>query len=1309
MLRLCLALTLSVAPLAAQDNPVTNGGFEALGPNGLPVDWSYLGDVTVSDDAHSGERAVLIRREGGELEAGLNRDWRPDSGEQGTMLSQVRGGIRFWYKALSASEDAALHFFVIPMGARPMEDTGEARADFLIPGAHVGDGKWHLGLVAYDFTANDQVKWVHLSPRMMGLQAEVLLDDVEWIERAGPVLAIAGTRLEEDAKRPGERATLAVRLCNIGDQPTGASSVRIRCPEGVRTVGAAEAPVPTLAPTMYSEVRFVLDGRRVGPAAIGIVAEQPEGAPECAAELRLEPKAETVQLRADRFILARGETTTLRAIVRGTGNAIATDIRGTLELGDNALSVVEGPAGPVEVAPGREAELAWKVRAQEETASARAMAQVQMGRLPLQDGVSELVIGPKLQAAPDRPGAHIEGRTAWLQGESLRLVLHQTALGFGIGDLQVRRRGWETVARMPSMGRIAVTLPGDVPATRVVPLYGAVRADGERLVVECSHVEDTGAQWTATITFALREDGRNVGVTSRLRCSRSAKLAAFDAPMLYVGEGSFGAAKDEALFPGLDWLDKDDVSSEYESRLIAKGHAHQVRYVPHPQMITIPLMSVYRQGTCVGLLWDCRRKWDDSHDRPAACFGSPDRFEGRNAHLMGLFVPSVAEEGESWVKPNEREAWTPYDLPANREISLEAVVYARTDAPDALAALDEWLRIYGAPEPLPYPQGRLEDQVAWDMRAYLESLWVPEEQQWWTSRGAGKLLSVKGRPLSFVHQLLKGAIVVDDPLVRERCRERAEEMLRLTGGQPLGADVGFDYGRPDEHLANLAVQAMALISSQEADGSWRFDADRMDEGVFKGWDYHGLGPDEAAELGTCAANAYVLLKCARMSGAPQAYAAGVKALKFMGQYRVPRAAQVWEVMVHAPDILAAADAVEAYLEAYRCDGNPEWRRQAVRWGRGGLPFVYLWNDPERPFLQGASIPVYGASLAVHSWFGRPVQWNGLRHARAMLRLARYDDSLPWRRLAENLIVSAMYQQSANPDDIALWPDSIGAIDSVKSPWIFAPMYIHEPLYMLHGRQEEPDTVLLGKGPARIHLNSSADIGEASWEEGTVSATLSYPPGESGYTLLVGVTRPTAVLLDGAALAESGALETGGSSGWRYNSGMGMCTVRIAADGEHRLEVCGVAYQDPGLMPEPADRLAFDFDRDPEGWVATHDLGVLQVADGVLHAPVTGGDPYLIRNFLSVDGDPVRTVVIRMRTAAGQGAQFYWSTQAAPGYAEARVISFPVQGDRQWHEYRLPVGELDSWRGQTITGVRLDPLQPGVETTVEIDWIRGEAE
>jgi len=1306
-LTVLLAAVLPFTSLAGAyaQNPVTNGGFEQWTPQGVPGEWSTLGQVSMSNDAHSGQHSCLMTTKTLELETGLNRDWGPNSGEQGTMLSQLKGGIRFWYKVPDASEDATLRFFIIPMSKKPIEDTGEPRADFLIPASHFGDGRWHRGILAYGFTGNPDVKWVHLSPRIFGSHASLLLDDIEWVEKIGPLVSIAKMRWEEDKERPGEHGTLTVVVRNAGDEPVGSGVVSVKTPAHLKVAGQASAPVPELVPSDTADVPFVIEGRRDRADAITASASIPGATVEQAsAEFRLEPKLLVVQLRPQRFILAEGEETAVEAVVRGDGTAICTGLTGKLTSASDAVQIVAGPEKPVEARPGAEAVVTWRVKAVRQTPVCGLSAQVTSANAGGGEASSEVVIGARPLVAPDKPGAHVDGNTAWLQGRDIRLVVHRSSFGFGIADLQVKKSGWETVARMPHAGRVVAMPAGGVAGTLI--LNGEAAASGGKLVITSKRKDPGGAEWVATTTYFVREEGRNIGAASTLRCDQPRKLLTFDGPMLYVGEGTFGWEKDEGLFPGLDWLDKSEESSNW--LVIKRGHPHQIRYVPHPNMITIPLMSIHANGTTVGLLWDCQQKWDGDHDRPAAAFASPDRFEGRNAHLMGLFVPSVGEEGKPWVRMNERTASIPYDLAANRELTLSAVLYARADAPDALSAMDEWFRVFGTPEPSPYLRGTPEGEVAFSMRAYLESLWVPETKEWWQSRGAGPLLSPKGRPMAFVHDLLKGALVVKDPALADRCRARAKEVLDVARGIPAYVDYGFDYGGAENWSIGSATQAPMLIASQGADGAWRFDATLKAGGVFKGFDYHLLGPDKAAELGTCGARATNLLRVARMTGSTEAYDAGVKALRFMNRFRVPRAAQVWEVMVQAPDILAAAEACEAYLEAYRYDGNKEWLDKARQWARGGLPFVYMWQDPRLPFVLGASIPVFGASCETGSWFGRPVQWNGLRHAQAMLKLARYDHSMPWEKLARIITVSAMYQQSTNDDDIALWPDSVGAIKGDKAGWIFAPLQILETLYTLTGRGQEPDTVILGKLPERIHLNSGAEIASAEWKGEAITAELAYPSGESGYTVLVNVSRPSGVLLDGQPLAARADVKKGEEPGWQYLNSYAMCAVRITQDGQHELALQGIRYQRSDLTPNLRASVDFSFDEAAEGWLPANAVGDLSVKDGALQVPVTAGDPFLTRSAMQVDGSKVREVVVRMRIPAlphPETGQFYWGTKEAPGYSEERVVVFPVIPDGEWHEYRVAVGDHPQWKAHEIVAIRLDPIQAGDPITVEVDSIK----
>jgi len=105
LISLAAAIALLTLPCLAAENPCTNGSFETLDEKGFPADWGAVGQtVEASSDAHSGQRSLRMARaaETETPETGLNRGWKPDSGEQGKMIGRLKGGIDFWYKAVSA-------------------------------------------------------------------------------------------------------------------------------------------------------------------------------------------------------------------------------------------------------------------------------------------------------------------------------------------------------------------------------------------------------------------------------------------------------------------------------------------------------------------------------------------------------------------------------------------------------------------------------------------------------------------------------------------------------------------------------------------------------------------------------------------------------------------------------------------------------------------------------------------------------------------------------------------------------------------------------------------------------------------------------------------------------------------------------------------------------------------------------------------------------------------------------------------------------------------------------------------------------
>jgi hypothetical protein len=173
---------------------------------------------------------------------------------------------------------------------------------------------------------------------------------------------------------------------------------------------------------------------------------------------------------------------------------------------------------------------------------------------------------------------------------------------------------------------------------------------------------------------------------------------------------------------------------------------------------------------------------------------------------------------------------------------------------------------------------------------------------------------------------------------------------------------------------------------------------------------------------------------------------------------------------------------------------------------------------------------------------------------------------------------------------------------------------------------------------------------------------------------------------------------------------GRVSLRLEA-GEGRLFRLATQFNYP-QPPQPCTEINFQFDRDGdlEGWGGFNALSEPRVAGGVLTLTFTGPDPYMVRDFLRLPPDRYSKIRVRMRLPKCQPtAQCFWTTTDEPQFADDKHIDFPVVADGQWHEYEVPVGDHERWRGKTIRALRLDPTVGGAEpgSKVEIDWIVGE--
>ena len=113
-------------------------------------------------------------------------------------------------------------------------------------------------------------------------------------------------------------------------------------------------------------------------------------------------------------------------------------------------------------------------------------------------------------------------------------------------------------------------------------------------------------------------------------------------------------------------------------------------------------------------------------------------------------------------------------------------------------------------------------------------------------------------------------------------------------------------------------------------------------------------------------------------------------------------------------------------------------------------------------------------------------------------------------------------------------------------------------------------------------------------------------------------------------------------------------------------------------PEPGVRslVEWNFDRagDVEGWQANGDLRFVTVSNGVLSAQAVGGDPlFEYRPRLALAAAPGQFFEVRLKADHDGEAELFWSNTSEGrygGFSQEKTTRFNVQGDRQWHTYRI---------------------------------------
>ena len=1008
-----------------------------------------------------------------------------------------------------------------------------------------------------EFTSAEAAHWIPQGMRVLGVEHGVLSAEVDYIGRIGATMKGLGLIQSNDEGSALVRPNLAVDTATCPNV-----AIRMSVTDG--TLGSIRW-YSDLDPNSHGSWQdFFLqpDGRsqtynldlREHPTWKGTVRRfELIVNSAIGAEVRVDyvrggttpegpPRLEIGYLSTERVLVQSGTNAKVRCLLRNEGGAQLRDVKAVIQ--------VPGPEGAYEqittvpaIEEGQVCEVSWTLKTE------GTLAALLGGHAICEDCAYPSAVCPLIAVGP-RDGSMVVGNAR------VRLSFTKNSYGYGPAFLEINRGlWWEPCGVLPSLGEVIYRSKDGKVFQKM--LFG--KGNGKEFTAEFDDVD--GVRWTAKATFTPSPKAPWIKAEYSIQASADRELLAFRGPTLYAGEGSFGAKKDAALFPGLEWLVKGERSSNWLDATPPRSN----RWAPDPYKVTIPLMAVLGDRKLVGVMWNALDKWDGEHRGVTANFLSPNYHDAQDNHKMSLFAPSIPK----WVLGNSTLATKPYDLKKGAKLTIACHLFAQ-EADDVLQAVKNWFQVYGVPGLQAKPRS-YDDELDLCID-YFNSRWDEKQQTWlnWRGRKTGVgwaleqyityLDTATDTPTA---QKARG-IVAKCMAWYDKAPNRTYAMITTPRCWPTST-LPFRFGRLAEAIRVTARNYSGKgapgtrpgIALQREDGSWGFTPTSDTRKL--------LGTEGESASGITARAALPILTYARMTGDETFTQSGLKALKNLDRFTVPRAAQVWEVPAHTPDILAAAYAVMCYLEGYRITGKKEYLDKAIRWGYAGLPFVYAWGVDKRPVMPFGGIAVYGCSFYVRNcWIGRPVQWCSLDYAIAIQELAKYDDSFPWRHFAEGITLSGMHQQSAEGEFKGRYPDSwILRTDERSWKAMLDPNLIMQNVLFLTGRAKAPETSIHRSMGHDLRVTAVGGIKGLGYKDGVLSFDLHDAPYKMSHLIIAGLESVDAVSRNGAPVARAEDTDQV-EEGWELLPKIGIICLKLKTDTPLTIRIKGKAKG--GLLP-----------------------------------------------------------------------------------------------------------------------------------------------
>ena len=720
---------------------------------------------------------------------------------------------------------------------------------------------------------------------------------------------------------------------------------------------------------------------------------------------------------------------------------------------------------------------------------------------------------------PPRVELTPEGHVVLANG-MVAAVFPHTPAGYGPGVFYaLNSPDPQRVGSTPALGMVAGTDGQFGPLTSTEQPTPEVSRDSAavsfRVALRLGDVTRNGVA-----TFRVADDRPEVEARLTVQAGPAATLSGLLFPAFLAGDGSFGEARDLGVLPGLEYLLPGEISSGPDFVDPPKS----LRFAPHPFRVTAPMMWVTKGDLTVGMRWDPVQTWAAEGQYPTPVFSSPDRLLGGPGHRMSLLVPGVLGGG----RENSLTAEPPSDLAGDRDTAVSAFIFALrgSDVEPAMRYLLGAMSATGTASPPAAPEPSPSSDVIFERAAVglSRTLWVPDKALWYAN------LPPSPRDPLYSEQYaqtlwLFGAERQGDDVGREAMSVyRAAVDARRTAAAPVGWEPAAHEGQIRLAVEGLRAHARRVAESIRPDGTWPYTADSAIRRSF--------GVDGDTSTGLTAVSAQLCLKAALVTQDDECLKTGLAALAFLDTQPRPEGAQTWELSLHVPDVLACAYCVRAYVTAYRLTAEPRYLAGAQRWAWRAMPFIYLWNPPERPVMRYGSIPVFGATHFRSPWFGWIVQWNGLEVADALLDLAAADSSFDWSAVARGITLSGGQQMrpvTRDGFDLAdhipdtghpgLYPDSYSAVAGTDSyTWDLEPSLIARAAHKLASPYGWSHTEVVRDTDRMVTITTLAQVGDVTLNAGRLSLSLNMP-GELGPHAIAisGLRGPTSVVVGGTAL------------------------------------------------------------------------------------------------------------------------------------------------------------------------------------------------